>query len=151
MDGGSEREADVHACGVLPHGSVNELADSRKLLNSWEQAAHLRTSNPHNLAVQKHIFPAAEFRVEPGPQFQQGSNAPLRQHPARAWLQDAGDDLEERAFSGAIRADNRDYFAAVHMEGNIAECMKSLTVLGARGRKRMEQPIPLAGVQPICL
>lgn len=40
---------------------------------------------------------------------------------ARCGLEDSGDDLQEGTFTGSVFADDTEGFAALHLEGNIAE------------------------------
>ncbi len=54
---------------------------------------------PQDLAIEIHIFAAAEFRIEAGAQFEQRRDASGAEDPAAGGLQDAADDLQQSAFA----------------------------------------------------
>ena len=54
----------------------------------------LAPAQPHDLAVEKHVLPAREIRIEARAQFQQRRDPPARHHPPRGRLQNSANDLQ---------------------------------------------------------
>ena len=75
MDGDREGQADRHAARVRFHGLVDEVADLGKLFNLLEFPVHVAAREAQDGGVQIDIVASAEFRIEAGAQFQQGSDS----------------------------------------------------------------------------
>src|SRR5947209_18830567 len=99
MNGCGEGEPDIHAARVLFHRAVDELADLCKGFDCREISRHLRTADPHDLAVDKDVFVAREFAIEPGAQLKQSGNASARDDSAGRWLEDSADYLTPGALA----------------------------------------------------
>src|SRR5262249_44910693 len=72
-------------------------------------------------AVEKDVFAAGEFGVESGSKFEEGGDAAGGFDEAFGGLQDAGDDLEQRALAASVGADETERFAPLDVEGDVAE------------------------------
>ena len=105
VDGGGEGEADVHAAGVFLDGALDELADLREGLDGGHGAVDFGAAESHDLAVEVDVLAAGEFGVESGAEFEQGGDAPAGDDASRGGLENAADDLEQRALAAAVGAD----------------------------------------------
>ena len=107
--------------GIFFDRAINELADFREGFNAWKGVVQFLARQSQDLAVEIDIFAAAEFWIEARAQFQQRGDAPGTENTAAGWLQDAADDLQQRALSGAVRTKKREYFALFDAQVDIAE------------------------------
>src|SRR5262249_32366740 len=58
-------KSNMHAAAIALHRSIKELLDIRKCNDLIELARDLGTSHPKNGAVEKDVFPAGQFGMEP--------------------------------------------------------------------------------------
>src|ERR1039457_592662 len=99
----------------------DELADLREGFDGRHGALDFGAGQPHDFAVEEHVLAAGEFGVEARAQLQQGGDAPARDYPSLRGLQDAGHDLQKRAFAGAVRANQGQGLALFDLEADIAQ------------------------------
>ena len=121
MDGGGKSQTHIHAAGVLFYRPADELADLREGFDGGEVSFHLGARNAHDFAVDENVFPAGEFRVETGAQFEERGHPSAFHNPARGGRQNAADHLQERAFAASVGAHQADHLAALHTEGHVAQ------------------------------
>ena len=121
-------------------GPVNELADFGEGFDGGQGALDLGAAQTHDLAVQEDVLAAAEFGIEAGAQFEQRGDAPARDHAALRGLQDAADDLQQRAFAAAVRPDQAQHLALFHRKLISRSAQKSVCRRreGQRSRRRSE-------------
>ena len=112
---------------------MNEFADFREGFDQGEVALHFGAANAHNFAVDEDILATGEFGIEAGAQFEKCSDTATRNDAARSGLKDSGDDLEERAFAAAVRANEADDFTLSTVNEMSRSAQKS--VWRARGGK----------------
>src|SRR5262249_56738899 len=89
--------------------------------NRVELAADLRSIHPEDRAVEKHILAAGQLRMKPGAHLEQARHAALQLGAAFGRRRDARQDLEQRAFSGAVAADDADDLAGADVEADVAQ------------------------------
>src|SRR6185437_1138159 len=70
------------------------------------QSADLALAQSQQQAVDQDVFPAGEFMMKAGAQLDEGGGAAKNMNLAAAGLVDAGNNLEDGAFAGAVAADN---------------------------------------------
>ena len=116
VDGGGERQAHVHAAGVLFHRAINEISNLRKGFDRGQVAFHFRAADPHDLAIDEDVLHAGKLRIEARAQFQQGRNAPASDHTTAGGLQNAARNLQQGTLAAAVGADQADNLPALHVE-----------------------------------
>ncbi len=83
-------------------------------------SANLRSiffgGKPENRGVQIYVFAAREFGIEAGAEFEERRDAAVNRNRPGARLQNAGADLQERAFAASVFPHDAKCFAAVHFE-----------------------------------
>ena len=82
---GGKCQANVHAAGVLFDWPIDELADFRERLDARKHLVQFLARQSQDLAIEIHIFAAAEFGIEAGAQFEQRRDAPGTVRPGRWW------------------------------------------------------------------
>lgn len=151
VDGGGEGEADVHAAGILFYGAVHEVADFGEGGDGGEGGFDFGAGETDDLAVEDDVFAAGEFGVEAGAEFEERGDAAGGDDSSAGGLHDAGDDLEEGAFAGAVRADEGEDFAGFHGDGDIAEGPEILRAGFVEKRNGGEKPVRRGGEERIDL
>src|SRR5262249_1356775 len=81
-------------------------------------------------AVEENIFAPGQFLMETRADFEQGPGAAVEPDLARGGRGDLRHHLEQRAFAGAVAADNADDLPRFDSEGNILERPEALLVSG---------------------
>jgi hypothetical protein len=118
---GGKCEADIHAAGVLFHRAIDELADFGESFDARKRLVQFLARQSQDLAIEIHIFAAAEFGIEAGAQFEQRRDAPGAVHPAAGGLQNAADDLQQSAFSRSVRPKKREHFTLLDAQVDVSE------------------------------
>ena len=150
MDGGRERQPHVHAAGVFLHRARDELADFGEALDGGHGPVDFGAAQAHDFAVEVDVFAAGEFGVEAGAELEQGGDAAARDDAAGGGLQDAADDLEERALAASIGADEAEGLTLLELEADIAQGPKIGMPRAGTGQQ-LAQPVCRAAVQTIQL
>src|SRR5215475_12343890 len=86
-----------------------------------EAARDLGSTHSEDCAVEKNVFAASEFGVEPCTNFKQACHTAHDLDLTRGRAGDPGQDFQERAFPRAIAPDDADYIAGGHIESHILE------------------------------
>ena len=106
VDRDGEAQSGLHAARVGPDGVVDKVPDIRERLYLLEPVEHLAAVHPQDQAVHHGVLAARELGVEAGPQPEDGGEAAVYLDRARRRLQDAGDDLEQRALPRPVAAED---------------------------------------------
>ena len=122
-------------------GPRDELADLGEGLDGRHGALDFGAAQSHDFAVQEDVFAAGEFGVESRAQFQQRGDAPARHHASLGGLQDAGDDLQQRALAGPVGPYQRQRLAFFDLEADIAQRPKIAVELALDKRQRLAQAV----------
>ena len=72
-------------------------------------------------AVEEDVLAPGQLLVEPGADLQQASDAAVEHDFAFGHLGDARQNLQQRALSRAVAADQAKHLAAVHVEGDVPQ------------------------------
>jgi len=72
-------------------------------------------------ATEEDVFPAGEFGVKTGADFEQAGDASVDRHPAGGGFGDAAVDLEPGGFAGAVAADDADAFPLLNLGTDVLE------------------------------
>src|SRR6267154_4313748 len=119
----SDREGQphIHARRIAVHRSVEKSVDLGEGDDLVEFALDLDAAHAEDRAVEVNVFTTAELRVKPGSNLEQAGNAASQHHSTGGRLGDAAEDLEQRAFTGAVAADNAHHLAWLYLEGDILQ------------------------------
>ncbi len=133
VGGDGEGEPYIHAAGIVFDRGIEEFADPGKFDNGVEAFGDISLLHPQHRPVEEDVFPAGQFRVEAGADFQQAADVAVHVHRPFCGISDAGKDLEDGAFAGAVFADQPHYFAFLHLEGDIFQGPEVFPVGGGVG------------------
>ena len=109
--GDGKRQAHLHSRAVMLQRRVDEIGDFGKGDDLVEFAVDFLLAHAENRAVQIRIFAAGQLGVKARADFQQAAHAAANFSLAFGGLRDAGKNLQQRGFSGAVAADQADDFA----------------------------------------
>ncbi len=108
MDGDGEREPHVHARRVELDLGVDELLDAGEVDDVVEVPVGLLARQAEDRGVEVDVLPAGEVGVEAGAELEQRGEPTATVDGARGGLDDAADDLEQRALARAVVPDQSD-------------------------------------------
>src|SRR5690242_8710976 len=137
--GNGESQADVHAGRVVLNGGVDELFEFGEGHDFVELAGDFRFGHAENGAGEKRVFAPGQLGMEAGADFEERADAAVDFRPAFGGASDAGEDLEQRGFAGAIAADEAENFAFVDVERNVFEGPEGFGLAAAEEGKRRAQ------------
>ena len=121
MDGRRESQPHVHAAGVLFDRPVQKFPNIGEGRNRRERALDGPAAQAHDLAVEKYVLPAGEFRIESRAQLEQRRDAPLRDHASAGGRQNSADNLQECALPASIGTHEAQHLSALEVEADIAQ------------------------------
>jgi hypothetical protein len=124
-----ESEPDLHPARVALDRRVEELLDAGELDDRVELALDLGAAHAQDRAVQVDVLAAGQLRVEAGADLEQRADPPAQLGAALRRLGDPREQLQERALAGAVRADQAEHLALLHLERDVAE-RPDVAVLG---------------------
>src|SRR5262249_17812568 len=81
-----------------------------------------RNRNAKNRGVQENIVAAGKFGMETGSDFDQGHQPAGDGDFAAVGRSDAGEQLDQGGFAGAIRTDNTQNLATPNVEADVLQC-----------------------------
>src|SRR6266403_285085 len=129
MRGDRKSQPNIHAAGIVLHRCIDELLDFSESYDFIKLTNDFCPSHPQNGAIQVDVFPACQLGMKPGPYFQQGAHPAVNFCEAGSWFCNARKDLEQRAFSRPITADNADHFALLDIERDVSKSPKDIITL----------------------
>ena len=121
MDCGGKCQPHIHAARIFLDRAVHEFADFRKRFDEGRLARFRARPMPMISPLMKTFSRPREFGVEARAEFQQRRDAPARHNPSRGGLQDAADDLQQRALAAAVGSHQAEHFAAFDAEADVAQ------------------------------
>src|SRR5579862_8188747 len=119
--GDGERQPHIHPAAVTLNRRVDKLLDPRESDDGVKTAADLRLAHPQDRAIEEDVFAAGQLGVEPGADFQQAPDAAIQVDLAGRRLGNAAEDLQQRALSRAVAADNPDHLSLFDVKAHILE------------------------------
>jgi len=114
---------------VLDRG-VDEFLNLGKGDNLVKFGVDFVPTHAQDGAVQVDVFPARQFGVKAGPDFEQRADAAVDVGYAFCRLGDARQDLEKCALAGSIAANNAYHFALLDLERDLPEGPDRVLVRG---------------------
>ena len=134
MRGHGKGEPHVHPAAVMLHGRIEKAIDAGEGDDGVELLANLGAPHAEDGAVEEDVLATSQLLIESGADFQKAPHAAIEIHFAMSHLRDPGQNLQQRAFSGAVSADEAEHFAASNVEGDVP---KRPEVLARRPCQRM--------------
>src|SRR5947207_7295874 len=119
MGGDSECQSHIHARRITLNRRVEECLDLCKGDNLVEFFADLIAAHSKDRAVEIDVLAAAQFGMKTCANLKQARDAAAQSDAARRWLSDAAQDLQKRALTRAVAADNSEDLALLHLETNM--------------------------------
>ena len=116
-----EPEAGPHARRVGLDRRVDELADVGEVDDAGQPLLHRLVGHAEERAGEADVVAARQVGVEAGTERQQARHVADDVDGALVRLDDPGEDLEQRALAGAVRADDREALAVDEPERDVAE------------------------------
>jgi hypothetical protein len=147
VDGDREAEPHVHAGRIGPHGHVDEPLQLGVGDDVVEAAGDEVARDAVERGVEEDVLAAGEIGAEAGAELEQRRDASVGGDGAFVRLEDAGDDLQERALTAAVRADQAEGLAAGDLQRHAAQGPKGLAGL-LRATDRAQGPFFQAGRSP---
>ena len=121
VDRDGERQPHRHAAGVGFHGLIDELADLGEFLDLRKLRVDLLAGEPQNRGVEVDVSRPVNSGLKPAPSSSSAATRPRTSNVAVGGMKNAGDDLQQRAFAGAVLADDAEGLAALDLEADIVE------------------------------
>ena len=148
MNGGGEGQPHVHAARIFLDRPFDELADFGEGLDGRHGLVDFGAAQSHDLAVEIDVFPAGEFGIESGAELEQGRDAPARHHTSGGGLQNAADDLQQRALTATVGTHQAQGFALFDLKPDLAQ-RPEIGVAGRGARQKLAQAVGGAPVQAV--
>src|SRR3989338_3535449 len=111
-----KRETHVHAARIALDRRVEELLDTGEFDDLVKFTADLASTHAEDCSIEKNILPSGKLRGKASADLKERRDAPAQYRFSFSGGRDAGQDLEERRFSRAVRADNADDLALHDVE-----------------------------------
>ena len=121
MGGYCEGEAHLHAAAVVLQGGVEEAFDFGEGYDLVELAADFCGAHAEDGAAHEDIFASCELGVETGADFEKAADAAVKLGVSFGGAGDAGQDFQQRAFAGAVAADQAHHFAFFYVKVDVLQ------------------------------
>jgi hypothetical protein len=129
-----EGQAHVHAAAVMLHRRIEKALNAGEGDDRIELFPDLRPPHAEDGPVQKDVLAAGEFLIESRADLQEAAHPAVEVDGSFGHLCDAGQNFQQRAFSGAIAADQPEHVAALDVEADVPQRPE---LLARRPRKWM--------------
>ena len=116
-----ESQAHVHAGAVALDGHVYERLHAAEGDDLVEALPDLRPLHAQDGAVEVDILAPGEVGMEAGADLEHAGDAAVDLDPSARRLGDAAEDLQKRALAAAVRADDAEAFAGLHLERDVLQ------------------------------
>src|SRR5258708_7242990 len=116
MGGYRKSESNVHARRIPFHRRIQEslyLAERHDLV---KPSFNFGPGHTQYGSIEVDILSTGEFWVKTGANFQKTRYSPLKPNSSVSRLRDTAQDLQQRALTSPISADNPKYFALLHVK-----------------------------------
>lgn len=134
-----EAQTHLHAGGVILEGGVDEVGQLREFDDVLDALLGVAVAKTVEAGVEKDVFIAAEFGMEADAKLNKRCDPATGDDPALAGLQDAGDDLQQGAFAGAVVPEQAQGFARLDAQVNIVQGEEMLAALALALVKKGEE------------
>src|SRR5690606_13590287 len=100
---------------------------------------HLAAREAVDTAVEVHVVPAGQLRMEPGTQLQHRVGTTVDDDLATGGLEHARHELEQRALAGAVAPEHAERLAPAQREAHVAQRPELLAL--APGPQQPDEPV----------
>ena len=114
-------EPHVHAGRIGLHVRVEEAAEVGEVLDRGHDPVDLGSLEPEQRPVEVRVLAAAEVGMKARADLEQRRDASVHLEHARTRLRGSGEELEQRGFARAVRADHAERTALIDGEAHVAE------------------------------
>ncbi len=111
-----KRQPHVHAAGIALDLRIEEFFDFREGHDLVEPPGDIAPAHAENGAVEIDVFAPGEIGMEARADLQQAADAADQFDAPFGGLGDLREDFEQRAFAGAVAADDADHFSLLDIE-----------------------------------
>ena len=155
VDGDRKAEPHEHPRRVVLDRRVDELLEPGELDDVVEPVVHMLAGHTQDGSVEEHVLASAQFRVEPGPEFEQRRHAAVDRDAALVGFEDLGEALQQRRLAAAVVTDDAERFAGGDLEADVTERPEVFVRAAPSVQQRLlerlvalaEQPEPLRQVR----
>src|SRR5262245_11283937 len=119
MRGNCEGKAHIHAGTVPLDRSVEKFVDLCKSYDLIELCFYFSFGHSEDRPVQINILSSTQVRVKTSPNLQKRGDSATDSDLSTCGLGDATENLEQRAFTRPITADDADHFTWLYGKGNV--------------------------------
>ena len=106
---------------IVLQRSIEEAFHFREIHDLVEFPVDFRFAHAQDGATHIHIFAAGELGVETGADFEKAADAAVKLRVSFGGAGDAGQDFQQRAFAGAVAADQAHHFAFFYLEIDVLQ------------------------------
>ena len=110
-----------HTTGIRFYRLVYKISDICKIQDILQFCIDLFFAKSDHLTVQIHVFDTGILSVESGSQFQQRGDSSIHHHFSLCGIQYAGDNFQNRGFTGTIRSDNSHGLPLFHLKTYVVQ------------------------------
>ena len=128
----SKPQADCHTRGIAFDRGIDIAFTTGEIDNLIQFSRDLRLAHSHNGPVHIDVLPAGHLRMETGSDFQKSANSAAGTDGSDSRSRHLGQQLQERALSGAVLADDAHDIPLLNLEINIPKRPDIFTAAGFR-------------------
>ena len=128
--GHRERKLHIHAARVALHRGIDEILHTGEGDDLVELGRDFSPGHAEDGAIHVNIIPTGQVGVEAGADLQEAADAAIDLDATGAGSSDAGDELQEGGFAGAIGPDNPDGLSLLDVEGDVLQGVEEVGGLG---------------------
>src|SRR5438105_3830016 len=116
-----EPETHVHPGGVGLDRCIDKVAKLREVDDLVKSVVNLPFREAEHDAVDEHVLSTGNLRMESGAKLDESRDPAVDLHRSHRRLRNAGDQLQGRAFAGAVSSDDAERRSSRHAERDVAQ------------------------------
>src|SRR4051812_41102553 len=114
-----EAQSNVHAGGIMLHGSIEKFLKLSECHNFVKLSNDLSLSHAEDRAVEKNVFATGQLRMKSRPNLKQTRHPRPHHYSSLRGISDARDYFQQCAFAGAVAPDDTDDVSLIDVERNV--------------------------------
>src|SRR6266567_3214457 len=126
MCGDGKSETNVHSARIALDWRIEEFLDFGKFYDLVKFTFDLSAPHAKNCAIQVDVFAARKLWMKSRADFKQARHPSLNRHRAFGRLRNSGKDLEQRALSRPVVADDSHHLTTLDFEAKVSQRPKFL-------------------------
>ena len=115
-----------HTTGICLDRLMHKVTDICKIKNILHLCINLFPGKTNHGSIKVDILNSGIFHIEACAQLQQCRNSSINLYMTTGWIQDSGNNLKNRRFSGAVGSDYANGFSSFYIKRNIMQCIMFL-------------------------